>query len=68
VFSSADAAYQFVSTTANPTYTYFRCQITDAQCGSFYVYYHTSASPCMLPVNPNLMNLPENNPLKRQKN
>ncbi|MCL1867866.1 MAG: hypothetical protein FWF72_02800, partial [Paludibacter sp.] len=25
VFSSADAAYQFVSTTANPTYTYFRC-------------------------------------------
>ena len=68
VFSSADAAYQFVSTTANPTYTYFRCQITDAQCGSFYVYYHTSASPCMLPVNPNLMNLPKGNPLKRQKN
>jgi hypothetical protein len=67
VFSSTNTSYMFTSTAANPTYTRFRCTITDAKCGSFNVYYRTSAKPCMFPVNPDLMNLPEDSPLQRQK-
>ena len=67
VFSSSSTSYLFPSTTTNPTYRYFRCTITDAQCGPFNIYYHTSARPCMLPVNPDLMNLPPGSPLQPQK-
>ncbi len=46
--------YMFTSTLANPSRRYLRLAITDASCGTFYLYYHTNVKACVFLVNPDL--------------
>ncbi|SHE48408.1 hypothetical protein [Dysgonomonas macrotermitis] len=53
-FRSTSTTYMFTSTIANPSRRYLRLAVTDATCGTFYLYYHTNVRACTFLVNPDL--------------
>ncbi|SHE48495.1 hypothetical protein [Dysgonomonas macrotermitis] len=53
-FRTTSTTYMFTSTAASPSRRYLRLAITDATCGTFYLYYHTNVRACTFLVNPDL--------------
>ncbi|SHE48450.1 hypothetical protein [Dysgonomonas macrotermitis] len=55
-FKTTSTTYMFTSTAASPSRRYLRLMVTDATCGTFYLYYHTNVRACTFLVNPDLKN------------